>query len=57
MKFRITQKVNKMSEEKKVDDLAHEAAILSLIPNEVVPCKENDTACTKRWIESLSDCA
>ena len=46
-----------MSEEKKVDDLANEAAILSLIPDEVVPCKENDTACTKRWIESLSDCA
>jgi len=46
-----------MSEEKKLDDLAHEAAILSLIPDEVVPCKVNDTACTKRWIESLSDCA
>jgi hypothetical protein len=46
-----------MTEEKKVDDLAHEAVILSLIPEDIVPCKENDTACTKRWIESLSDCA
>ena len=47
-----------MTEEKKdVPDLATEAAVLSLIPDEVVPCKENDTACTKRWIESLSDCA
>ena len=48
-----------MLENKKEDvkELATEAAVLSLIPEDVVPCKENDTACTKRWIESLSDCA
>jgi len=58
LSVKITQKVNKMSEEKKdVPDLATEAVVLSLIPDEVVPCKDNDTACTKRWIESLSDCA
>ena len=21
------------------------------------PCKDNDKACTRRWIDSLSDCA
>jgi hypothetical protein len=47
-----------MSEEKKeIAELATEAAVLSLIPEEVVPCKDNDKTCTKRWMESLSDCA
>jgi hypothetical protein len=22
-----------------------------------MPCKDNDKACTRRWIDSLSDCA
>lgn len=59
MSLLITQKVNKMLENKKeeVKDLATEAAVLSLIPEEVTPCKDQDKACTKRWLESLSDCA
>ena len=46
-------------------DLAHEAAIKS-IPGKplettqpaetVTPCADNDKACTKRWIDSISDC-
>ena len=55
----ITQKVNKMLENKKEEtkDLATEAAILSLVPEDMPPCKDQDKACTKRWLESLSDCA
>jgi hypothetical protein len=26
-------------------------------PEEKTPCAEHDTACTRRWIDSLSDCA
>ena len=46
-------------------DLAHEAAIKS-IPSKplettkpaesVTPCADQDNACTKRWIDSFSDC-
>jgi hypothetical protein len=59
LKLEITQKVIKMTEKesKEVKDLATEAAILSLIPEETLPCKDQDKACTKRWLESLSDCA
>ena len=59
MSLLITQKVNKMLENKKeeVKDLATEAAVLSLLPEETIPCKDQDKACTKRWLESLSDCA
>ena len=48
-----------MSENKKEDvkDLATEAAVVSLVPEETTPCKDQDKACTKRWLESLSDCA
>lgn len=48
-----------MSEEKKevVIDLATEAAVLSLVPEETLPCADKDKVCTKRWLESLSDCA
>jgi hypothetical protein len=47
------------TKDKTVEELAHEAAILSLIPEEKVetPCENKDTACNRRWIESLSDCA
>jgi hypothetical protein len=45
---------NKKEETK---DLATEAAVLSLVPEEVMPCKDNDKSCTKRCMESLSDCA
>ena len=59
MSLLITQKVNKMLENKKEEtkDLATEAAVLSLVPEDVSPCKDQDKACTKRWLESLSDCA
>ena len=45
--------------DKKTEDLAQEAVILSLIPEEKVetPCENKDAACNRRWIESLSDCA
>lgn len=48
-----------MLETKKEDDkdLAVKAVISSLLPEETTPCKDQDAACTKRWIESLSDCA
>lgn len=57
---KTTQKVNRMNNtDKKTKDLAQEAVILSLIPEETVetPCENKDTACNRRWIESLSDCA
>ena len=44
-------------ESKEIKDLATEAAVLSLMPEETIPCKDQDKACTKRWLESLSDCA
>ncbi len=51
--------MNKMLENKKEDvkDLATEAAVLSLVPEDMPPCKDQDKACTKRWLESISDCA
>ena len=44
-------------EKKEVKDLATEAAVLSLVPEDVTPCKDQDKTCTKRWLESISDCA
>ena len=44
-------------DKKEVVDLALEAAILSLVPEEITPCKDQDKTCTKRWLESISDCA
>jgi hypothetical protein len=41
----------------KVSELATEAAIQALIPEEQFPCKTDDKECTKRWLESQSDCA
>jgi len=41
----------------KVKDLATEAAIQALIPQEDLPCKSDDKNCTKRWFETQSDCA
>ena len=45
-------------------NLAHEAAIKSIpskslettTPTEVLPCAPEDKVCTKRWIDSISDC-
>ncbi len=47
-----------MSEEKQKTpkELAEEAAILSLVPEQESPCKDNNKDCNKRWMESLSDC-
>lgn len=46
---------------KTTTELAHEAAVAALDPNYKVkyPCEEKtvDDACTKRWIQSLGDCA
>jgi len=40
-----------------VKDLATEAAVLSLVAEDTAPCKDQDKACIKRWLESQSDCA
>ena len=49
--------------DKQVDlsDLATEAMVASIPakpiqPQAEVPCDVNDKACTKRWIDSFSDC-
>ena len=60
--FRTPKGVNMNKKEdknknRKVKDLATEAAIKALIPNEQFPCENADKACTKRWLESQSDCA
>jgi hypothetical protein len=46
---------------KSATELAHEAAIAALDPNYKIkyPCEDTpvDESCTKRWIQSLGDCA
>ena len=46
-------------------DLASEAMVKSIATKPITettpttdatPCKDNDKACTKRWIDSFSDC-
>ena len=45
-------------------DLATEAMVQGIVATPVetpkaekdTPCAENDKACTKRWLDSLSDC-
>lgn len=46
-------------------DLAHEAAMKGIISKPLettepavteTPCAEKDSACTKRWIDSIGDC-
>ena len=54
-------KGSKMEKQKDVSDLAHEAMVTSIPakpiqPEAVMPCAEEDKACTKRWIDSFSDC-
>jgi hypothetical protein len=46
-----------LNQNENVKDLATEAAVKSLIPSEEFPCTADDKACTKRWLESQSDCA
>ena len=41
----------------KVKDLATEAAIKSLIPQEKKPKKPDEKTPIRRWLESNSDCA
>ena len=45
------------TESTKTKDLATEAAIQALVPEEDLPCKSDDKNCTKRWFETQSDCA
>jgi hypothetical protein len=45
------------TESTKIKDLATEAAIQALVPEEDLPCKSDDKNCTKRWFETQSDCA
>jgi hypothetical protein len=63
--FNYAQKAkgSKMETKTKTDlsDLATEAMVASIPattvqPQAETPCTEKDTACNKRWIDSLSDC-
>ncbi len=61
--FNNAQKAKGSKMEKKADlsDLATEAMVASIPattvqPQAETPCVEKDTACNKRWIDSLSDC-
>jgi hypothetical protein len=61
--FNYAQKAkgNKMENKADLSDLATEAMVASIPattvqPHAETPCTEKDTACNKRWIDSLSDC-
>lgn len=41
----------------KVKDLGTEAAVQASTSSEQFPCKTEDKACTRRWLETQSDCA
>jgi len=52
-----------MTKQADLSDLATEAMVASIPakpiqtqPQAETPCAENDTACTRRWIDSFSDC-
>ncbi len=50
-----------MTKQADLSDLATEAMVSSIPakpvqPQAETPCTEKDTACNKRWIDSLSDC-
>jgi hypothetical protein len=50
-----------MTKQADLSDLATEAMVASIPAKPVqsqaeTPCVEKDTACNKRWIDSLSDC-
>jgi hypothetical protein len=54
-------KGSKMTKQADLSDLATEAMVSSIPakpvqPQAETPCTEKDTACNKRWIDSLSDC-
>jgi hypothetical protein len=54
-------KGSKMENKADLSDLATEAMVASIPatpvqPQAETPCTEKDTACNRRWIDSLSDC-
>jgi len=54
-------KGSKMTKQADLSDLATEAMVASIPakpvqPQAETPCTEKDTACNRRWIDSLSDC-
>jgi hypothetical protein len=54
-------KGSKMTKQADLSDLATEAMVASIPatpvqPQAETPCSEKDTACNRRWIDSLSDC-
>lgn len=51
--------INKNENNQDIDikDQASEAATKTSITSEQFPCKTEDKACTKRWLETQSDCA
>ena len=56
-------KGSKMTKQADLSDLATEAMVASIPakpiqtqPQAETPCAENDKACTRRWIDSFSDC-
>jgi hypothetical protein len=54
-------KGSKMENKADLSDLATEAMVASIPatpvqPQAETPCAEKDTACNRRWIDSLSDC-
>ncbi len=61
--FNYAQKAkgSKMTKQADLTELATEAMVASIPatpvqPQAETPCTEKDTACNKRWIDSLSDC-
>jgi hypothetical protein len=54
-------KGSKMTKQADLSDLATEAMVASIPakpvqPQAETPCSDKDTACNRRWIDSLSDC-
>ena len=50
-----------MEKQADLSDLATEAMVASIPAKPIqqqaeTPCQDNDKACTKRWIDSFSDC-
>ena len=50
-----------MEKQDNLSDLAHEAMVASIPAKPIqqqteTPCADDDKVCTKRWIDSFSDC-
>ena len=61
--FNYAQKAkgSKMEKQDNLSDLAHEAMVASIPAKPIqqqteTPCADDDKVCTKRWIDSFSDC-